>query len=364
MALQARVLQVDASPGALQDYFEAQGWTDGLPVVPPTPELVAAMVEGSGLAPGDAVAVVAPSLAVATVEKLAINAVMAGCRPIYMPVLIAAFRAMAEPAFNLAGIQATTHPVAPLVWVNGPIRKEIGLNCGSNVFGQGFRANATIGRAVRLVLMNIGQGIPGRTDMATHGTACKFTYCAGENEEASPWEPYHVEQGLAPEESLVMVHGAEAPHNVQDHASNNAHELLLTVAEAMDLVGSNNMGFGGEMIVVLGPEHASILARDGMSKDDVRQDLYRRLRLRFDRIGTALRDWYRNMRPAFDTGPEVAEIPFFDDPQQIVIMVAGGAGLHSVVIPSFGITHLATQRVENAGRARAAEPRSRKVANA
>jgi hypothetical protein len=329
-------LQVSASPGELQDYFETQGWTDGLPVVPPTPELVAAMVEGSGLAADAEVAPIAPSGAMATVEKVAINAVMAGCRPEFMPVVVAALRAMARPEFNLAGVQGTTHPVAPMIFVNGPIRSRIGINCGSNVFGQGFRANATIGRAVRLVLINIGQGVPGKTDMATFGTPCKFTFCAGENEERSPWQPYHVEHGMAATDSAVMVHAGEVPHNIQDHASVRADDLLLTISGTMNTVGNNNVGLCGEMVLVLGPEHARILANDGMSKDDIRNELHRRMRFRFDRISVPLRNWYRNRRPAIDVGPEVAEIPYLDEPRQIVILVAGGPGLHSMVIPSFG----------------------------
>lgn len=336
MAFQARQLQVSASPAQMQDYFEAQGWTDGLPVVPPTPDLVAAMVEGSGLAADADVASIAPSGAMATVEKVAINAVMAGCRPEYMPVIVAALRAMAQPAFNLAGVQGTTHPVAPLVFVNGPIRERIGINCGSNVFGQGFRANATIGRAVRLVLINIGQGVPGKTDMATFGSPCKFTYCAGENEERSPWEPYHVEHGMAASDSAVMVHAGEAPHNMQDHASTTPDELLMTIAGTINTVGNNNVGLCGEIMLVLGPEHARILANYGMSKNDIRHELHRRMRFRFDRIGIALRNWYRNRRPAINVGPEVAEIAYLDDPAQILILVAGGPGLHSMVIPSFG----------------------------
>ena len=336
MASHASELEVSASPGALQDYFETQGWTDGLPVVPPTPELVAAMVQANGLAAEAELAPIAPSMAVATVEKVAINAVMAGCRPEFMPVVLAALRAMARPEFNLAGVQGTTHPVAPLIFVNGPIRSRIGINCGSNVFGQGFRANATIGRAVRLVMINIGQGIPGKTDMATFGTPCKFTYCAGENEEKSPWEPYHVEHGMAATDSAVMVHAGEAPHNMQDHASATPDELLMTIAGTMNTLGCNNVGLCGEMMLVLGPEHARILANHGMSKNDIRGELHRRMRLRFDRMGVALRNWYRNRRPAINVGPEVEEIPYFDDAAQILIMVAGGPGLHSMVIPSFG----------------------------
>jgi hypothetical protein len=348
VAFQASVLHVDASPGALQDYFEAQGWTDGLPVVPPTPELVADMVAASGLPPEAEVGVIAPSLVMATVEKVAINAVMAGCRPQYIPVVLAALRALVQPRFNLAGVQGTTHPVTPFVLVNGPIRGRIGVNCGSNAFGQGFRANATIGRAVRLVLMNIGQGLPGKSDMATFGTPCKFTFCAGENEEESPWTPFHVERGYAAHESAVTVHGAESPHNIQDHASATADELLMTIADTMNVAGNNNLGICGEMMLVLSPEHAVVLSRDGLSKDDVRNELHRRMRFDFGRMGKRLRDWYRGRRPTFDVGPEVREIAFLDDPKQILVIVAGGPGLHSMVIPSFGGTTLSTTERVNA----------------
>jgi hypothetical protein len=336
MALHARVLEVSASPAEMQDYFEAQGFTDGLPVVPPTADLVSAMIDASGLAGEAELAVIAPSQVMATVEKVAINAVMAGCRPAYMPVVVAALRAITQPAWNLAGVQATTHVAAPVIFVNGPIRQRIGLNSGSNVFGQGFRANATIGRAVRLVLMNIGQGIPAKTDMATFGTPCKFTFCGGENEEQSPWTPYHVDHGMDNDDSAVMVHAGEGPHNMQDHGSRTADELLMTIADTMNITGNNNAGLGGEMVVVLGPEHARILAGDGMSKDDVRQELHRRLRLDLSRFGSGLRAWYRKRRPATDVGPEITEIPYFDDWRQILVMVAGGPGLHSMIIPSFG----------------------------
>jgi hypothetical protein len=336
MSTSASRLEVDASPGELQDWFERQGWTDGLPVVPPTPELVEAMIGGAGLAGDEPVAAIAPSGVVATVEKIAINAVMAGCRPAYMPVLLAALRAMAQPRFNLAAVQGTTHPVAPLVMVNGPIRRQIGINCGSNVFGQGFRANATIGRAVRLVLMNIGEGRPGKSDMATMGSPAKFSFCIGENEEDSPWAPFHVEHGMAPADSAVLVHGGEAPHNIQDHASATPDELLMTVASTIATLGNNNLGMRGDLLLLLCPEHAGILAGHGMSKDDVRQELHRRMRLRFSQMGVAIRDFYRNRRAAIDVGPEVTEIPYLDDAAQILIAVAGGPGLHSMVLHSFG----------------------------
>jgi len=352
MKLSAQALELDDSSDELQDTFESQGWTDGLPVVPPTEDRILRMIEGSGLPGSHAVATITPSGIVATVEKVAINAVMAGCRPSYMPVILAALRGMARPEWNLAGVQATTHMATPMIMVHGPIRNRIGLNCGSNVFGQGFRANATIGRAVRLVLTNIGQAYPGKTDMATFGSPCKFTFCAGENEEESPWAPRHVEMGMQAHESAVTVHGAETPHNIQDHGSRVPDELMLTIVDTMNTIGHNNAGLGGEMMLVIGPEHARIFAAAGMGKDDIRAELHRRMRLRFDRLGVGLRNWYRKRRPAIDVGPEVLDIPFLEDPRQIVIMVAGGPGLHSAVVPSFGgMTMSVLERIDEPGSA-------------
>ena len=332
----ASAIQVPVEAGALQDWFEERGLTDGLPVVPPTPALVDAMIAAGGLARDAEVALVAPSMIRPSVEKVAINAVMAGCKPAYFPVVLAALRAMGHPDWNEAGIQATTHPVAPLIMVNGPLRKTLGINCGSNVFGQGVRANATIGRAVRLVLMNLGQGLPGKTDMATQGTPCKYSFCAGENEEESPWAPYHVDRGFAASDSTVTVFGAEGQHNVQDHGSREPHDLLTTIADTINISGNNNVGLGGELMLVLSPEHAAILASTGMSKEDIRQELHRRLRFELARWPTRLHDWYRKRRATVDVGPEVKEISYFDDASQILIMVAGGPGLHSTVIPGFG----------------------------
>lgn len=342
----ASALQAPADIAALQDYFEEQGFTDGLPVVPPLPHLVEAMVAGSGLSADTELGIIGPSMVSATVGKVAVNAVMAGAKPAYMPVIVAALRAMTKPDWNVAGIQATTHPVAPLILVNGPIRKTLNINCGSNVFGQGWRANATIGRAVRLALMNIGQGLPGKTDMATQGSPCKYSFVAGENEEESPWEPYHVERGFKAEDSCVTVFGAEGQHNMQDHGSNVPSDLLMTIADTMNITGNNNVGLGGEMMVALGPEHAAILASTGMSKEDIRQELHRRLRLQLKRWPARLHDWYRKRRATVDVGPEVEEISYFDDASQILICVAGGAGLHSAIIPGFGgMSKSSTERI-------------------
>ena len=186
-------------PGAwdeIDTHYQERGWTDGLPIVPPTERRVHELLKQTPRDPREVVGVLPPRQGEATVEKIAVNAVMAGCRPEYFPVVLAAIEALADPLFNLDSVQATTHPVATLLVVNGPITRAIGLQAGYGSFGQGFRANLTIGRAVRLVLMNVGGGLPGSGDRATQGTPAKIAYCVAENEAESPWEPLHVEAGL------------------------------------------------------------------------------------------------------------------------------------------------------------------------
>ena len=187
----------------LQEAFHARRWTDGLPIVPPTPERVQAMIAGSGRAAGETVAVVPPRWAEATVENLAINAVMAGCKPEYMPLLVAAVEAACDPAFGLYSIQATTHPCAVAMVVSGPIVDRIGLNYRHGSMGPGFRANATIGRTMRLMLLNVGGGLPGSGDQSTQGNPGKYSYCFAENEAATPWEPFRVARGFSAADSVV-----------------------------------------------------------------------------------------------------------------------------------------------------------------
>src|SRR6185503_6456697 len=228
-------------PGAFEEidgHYQERGWTDGLPIVPPTERRVHEFLKQTARDPREIVGVLPPRQGEATIEKIAANAVMAGCRPEYLPVILAAIEALADPLFNLDSVQATTHPVATLLVVNGPIARAIGLQAGYNAFGQGFRANVTIGRAVRLVLMNVGGGLPGRGDRATQGTPAKIAYCVAENENESPWEPLHVEAGLPADTSTVTVFGCEGPHNIQDDYSNTALGVLLTVAGAMGQAGT------------------------------------------------------------------------------------------------------------------------------
>src|SRR5438093_7230659 len=255
----ARTLELDDDYPAINELYVERGWTDGLPIVPPTAERVAEFVRRTERDRHEVVAVLPPRQGEATIEKLAINAVMAGCRPEYFPIVVAAVEAVSQPPFNLDAVQATTHPVAPLLIVNGPIAREIGLNGSYNAFGQGFRANVTIGRALRLVLMNVGGGLPGSGDRATQGNPAKIAYCVAENEAENPWEPLHVEAGLPADASVVTAFGCEGPHNIQDHFSATGLGILLTVAGAMGQGGSNNLLGRGWPLLSLGPEHAATI---------------------------------------------------------------------------------------------------------
>jgi len=298
------------------------------------------------------VGVLPPRQGEATVEKLAVNAVMAGCRPEYFPVILAAIEALADPLFNLDSVQATTHPVAPLLVVNGPIAREIGLNAGYNAFGQGTRANVAIGRAVRLVLMNVGGGLPGAGDRATQGSPAKIAYCVAENEAESPWEPLHVEAGLAPDVSAVTVFGCEGPHNIQDHYSNTGLGVLRTVAGAMGQAGSNNLLGRGWPLLSLGPEHAATIARDGYSKRQVKEVLFEHARFPLGRLGAEYRRYQVERQHVADADDTM--VPIVRTAEDISVIVVGGAGKHSAWQPTFGDGTRPTRRVI----ARRSAPRS------
>jgi len=316
-----------------------RGWTDGLPVVPPTPERVEAMLAGTALAPSTLIAKVPPAWAAATVEKIAVNAVMAGCLPEYMPVIIAAVRAMTDPALNLNGMQCSTHLSTPLVLVNGPARIALGMNCGSNVFGQGNRANATIGRAIKLILTNIGRAIPGVTDKATLGHPGKYTYCIAENEEQSPWDPLHVERGLKREQSAVTVFGCEAPHNINNQASQNAFDLAHTFADTMATLGKNMFYAQGEVMLVVCPSHAETIAQDGWSKQHLKEYLYEKARkpVRLVKLGGLYgREVKRNFWPRWVNREDEDEmVPLVRRASEITIVIAGGPGRHTAFLPGW-----------------------------
>src|SRR5216110_2885095 len=260
----------------LDEFFD-HGVSDGLPVVPPTRERVSRAVAATGRDAGELVARVPPNYGRATVEKIAVNAVMAGCRPEYLPVVIAAVEAVCDEAFDLHGVSATTNAPSPLVIVGGPIRTALDINCGAGVFGPGWRANATIGRALRLVCVNVGGATPGVVSMSTLAHPGRYTYCIGEHEEASPWESLAVEHGFDRADDTVALLAADAPLTVYDQRSRTAPHLLATVAASMAVIEHHKMTHWGDTLLVFSPEHAAIVAGDGWSKADVRRFLFERL---------------------------------------------------------------------------------------
>jgi hypothetical protein len=320
-----------------ESWFE-RGVTDGLPVVPPTRERVERMLGGTPRDRDELVGEMPPNYGRLTVEKAAVNAVMAGCRPDYLPVVLAAAACACEPEFNLHGVATSTHFSAPLILVNGPVRTRIGLNASFGVFGPGFRANATIGRALRLLMINIGGARPGEMSMSTFGHPGRYTYCIAEHEEASPWPPYHVSRGLEAGTSAVTLFAGEAPHGISDHASRTARSLAGSLGWSMaGLWNSKHFPLYSHTMLVIGPEHARTFGDEGWSREELARQLYERIRLPYGIVlpddehgeGTNLR--FAKAPPAPD-----AMVPKFPSPEDIHVVVAGGtAGRFSMAIPGW-----------------------------
>ena len=329
--------------GDLVEYYFERGWTDGLPVVPPTREKVDAVVAALGGGPETVECKVPPRWGTLTREVLAINMVMAGCKPEYATVVRAAMLALTDRRFNLNGVQATTHMASPLIMVNGPIAAEIGMNGGANAFGSGNRANATIGRAIRLIMLNVGGGRAPDLDKCTLGNPAKYTYSICEHEAASPFAPYHVEQGYSAETSTVFAMAAEAPHSVTDHQCNDPEGILDTIASAMSTIASNTAVLSGHCALGLGLEHARTIAKHGWTRHDIKSYLWMhsgnsfRAHSRDHRYGKV---YNRNLPKWYKRGPD-DRIPIVESPDRIHMFVIGGdAGRFSAFIPGWG--HMST----------------------
>ncbi len=334
----------------INDIFYKNGWTDGLPIIPPTEENVSEMVSAVNRDRQEVVSLIPPKMGRATIEKIAINAVMAGCLPSYLPVVIAAVEAIVDPKYALFGRQTTTHAGAPLIIVNGPVVKELAINYGSNVFGCGWRANATIGRALRLILTNIGGAVPGAIDSATHGHPGKFSYCIAEDEDSNPWEPLHVERGFPRNASTVTLLNAEAPHSINDAKSTTGYSLLTTCASTMATLGGNNIYYQGEPMLVLGPEHARLLVREGWSKYDVKGFLFEKARLPVGMILKRGMEMGKEFPKWIDLDDEKEMAPIVMKPEDIIVIVAGGTGAKSMCVLTAGRQSLSVTKPIKGGK--------------
>lgn len=350
MSLNPQTIELNDDPESVYAHFYQRGWTDGLPIIPPTTDRVSRFLKNYPGASTDVIAVIPHLKGEATVERIAVNMVMAGCLPDYLPVVLAAVEAMMVPRFNFQAVQSTTNAVAPLLILNGPAIERFDFNCRENVFGQGARANATVGRAIRLILINIGGADPGKLDRATHGHPGKYSYCVAENETESPWDPLHVERGFERDDSVVTVVGADAPMNINDASSTSAEGVLHSVASAMITPGSNNALRGGEPLVIFSPEHAELIARDGWSKMDIRGFLYENSKISFERFSVENRERIRLLRQSWlEKEGDTGAVAVADSPNAIMFLVTGGLGKHSMLITTFGNTYASSQRIDLSG---------------
>lgn len=337
--LVASAMKVDQGIDPVE-YCHQQGWTDGLPVVPPTPERVKAMLSTVERDAQEVLGTFPPMGGEATVEKAAINAVMAGCLPEYFPVVVTAVECLAEREPSVGTLLTTIHGDAPLLVINGPVVKKLNFNARANTFGPGWRANATVGRAVALTMRNIAVGPPGQFDVATQTHPGKFTACIAEFEEASPWPPLHVERGLDAQDSAVTVVGAQGPLHATDMVSTTAEGVLTTLSDCMSIMGTYNIYLGGEVLVVMCPTHARILAAEGWSKEDARQYLWEHARKplgKLKRGGCYNHTGVLRWPEWVDTEDDNSLVPVAFRPQDIIIMVAGGeVGSYSSIVFCFG----------------------------
>ena len=336
-------------PGGVDDISDAlfeRGYTDGLPVVPPTEERVRKMLSGTTRQPGESLGKMPPAQFDATIEKIAVNAVMAGCRPEAMPLLIAAVEAMLDARWELGYLQTTTNPLTPMLIVNGPARQAAGLYGGTGAMGPGFRGNVTIGRAIRLILLNIGGATPGDIDKCTQGFVGKFSLCLAENEEESPWTPLHVSRGFDRNESVVTVVGVNASTNIHD-SSDRWQDLLKTLTESLKSPGTANVADPNSTpVVLINPLHARILSEAGYTLEMLREHFFRQARINADELSG------RRRQLRLDHGEEhflvEGKVPITNAAERILIAVAGGlGGGHSCFLPNGHYGYAISRRIGN-----------------
>jgi hypothetical protein len=321
-----------------------QGVTDGFPVVPPTRARVDRMLAGApDRSHDELLGTIGPCYGEATIERVAINAVMAGCKPEYFPVVLAGVEALCDERLCAHGLNVTLFSAAPWAIINGPVRLQIGLNCGHNALGHGFRANATIGRALRLAIMNIGGARPHELTKATMGHPGQYSAIIAENEEESPWEPFHVERGFSEDDSAITLFAGGSPQQISDFQSRSAEQLMSSIGFTMGngLWNFKNYPLFGDTILVLSPEHAQTIAADGWSRKDVRQFLYDSVKKSLDDLKPGkdgVEGFGAALLGSFEKSGIVVDgyVRKFRSPDSILVVVAGGtAGRFSVTIPGW-----------------------------
>ncbi len=329
---------------ALEDDAEAafaRGWSDGLPVVPPTESRVLEMCEGTSRSLHDVVAVVPPDLVECTVEKVAINAVMAGCKPEYLPVVLAALDAACTDEFNMHGLLATTMPMGPVIVVNGPIRRQLGMSSGMNVFGQGTRANLTIGRALQLVIRNVGGGRPGEVDRATFGNPGKIAFCFAEDEEGSPWSPLSADFGASPGTNTVTLFPGEGPRSIVDQLSRDPESLARSLAANLRTLHHPKLVLAFDCILAVGPEHARVFAEAGWSKARLAERLHELLQIPGGELVRGAGGIAEGLPEHFRD----STVPKFRPGGLLIVHCGGAAGLFSAMIGGWANGAMGSQPV-------------------
>ncbi|MFN0161555.1 MAG: thioredoxin family protein [Burkholderiales bacterium] len=308
-----------------------RGWSDGLPLVPPTDVRVLRMLAGTTRKPDEVVGLIPPNLAQCTVEKVAINAVMAGCKPEYMPVVLAAIEAALEPEFTLHGLLATTYFSSPIIVVNGPIARRIGMNAGLNALGQGNRANATIGRALQLIVRNVGGGRPGEADRATLGGPGKYTFCFAEDESDAGWEPLSVSRGFAPGTSTVTLFQGDGVQGFVDQKSRAPDDLARSLAMGLNGIGHPKMAMSQRCILVLSPEHYAIFAEAGWGRSQIDEAI----RAATVRPGADLVAGAHGVGEGIRASMAGGQVPKFYEGGLMIVRAGGPAGLFSAILPGW-----------------------------
>jgi hypothetical protein len=336
----------------INDYFEQQGWTDGLPIIPPTEDLVQAMLDASPAPAEQMLGRLPPRNGTVTIEKVAINAVMAGCQPAYFPVVLAAVKAVLQPQFNAGAITTTTGGAAPVVVVSGPIVRRIGIHSGTAVLGSGHRANATIGRALRLTMRNLGGATADTMEKSTHGWPGKYTMCLAENTERNPWEPLHVDLGFAPETSIVVVVAARGIITVVESSQEGGLGNLETLVSSMHSEGISGYYYqarGASPVIVLGPEHAAEVAAAGFGRKAIKEYIFQHARMPLGRLRDRGHWGARSWPEDWEHQSEDFLIPLITDPEGLILVVAGGDGRHSSWFPTWSATQRAIEVIEEPG---------------